>query len=228
MIKIDDINSLEDILQLNKLNINIISVIFEKNNIDKLFAIKNILRKDILLCIQFDNISIDKENDFFLILDAIKPNYIQFQSNEFLPLSTIIKIKEKNINIIYTSNLDCDEDIMWVFPSFSIDLNNDVNKIQSIFLKYNIHLQINIMPNHKDSWKMLETECGEYEEDLTINEIKNFISKYNTFLTINYNQTNIDKIIGIFSENIGNTLSLLEYNFSELKNILGCPVPLSQ
>lgn len=237
MLKVDNIISIEEILELNNLKIDIISITLKNKsyneeravNINEAIKLRKYIKKDIKFCIEIDNTYtyIENEKNILKIIKILKPNYIQLRSNTLISRFIIEKLRIKNIFIIYVSrnSLDRDEEIYWQLPSFANDtLTLDDNIIENIFLKYNISIQVDIMTEYDDSWNILNNDCGKYEDDITINEIYEFTIKFNTFILLNYSINNFNKIKNIFKKAVGYSFRLgtkneIPTHITPLKNI---------
>ncbi len=195
---IDDINTLKKCIDNNKINVITIpyNVLKKKKEI---FSSVEKLNNNIEICIELDYSFVKDEKKILTIINDFHFKWIQFNSQVLIKEETLKQLYYKGIKIIYKSisSLDCDEDINWHFPSFSNDKNLSQADIKNIFLKYNIFLQFEIMGNYDNGWELLKKECGKYEEDLTIDELNNFMKEFNTFIKVDCIKNNVYEIQSI-------------------------------
>ena len=225
MIKIDNLYEVESLNIFNKYNVNIVSIsdkaFMKKDFFEKVLMLKSSFNRTVEFCLELNEDFVETEEKIWRIISEVSPHWIQFDSSTLISLKAIKEIQERDIKIIYkTTHLDCDEDIYWKFPAFSKDHQLNEEGILNIFSKYNIFLQIDIMPTHDNGWHTLKNECGKFEDDITIEKLNKFMDKYNTFIGLNYTQKNFDEIKKDLNKAYGYILRIEDENKNFQENSL--------
>lgn len=204
MIKIDNVCNEKAFKLCNRYKVDIMTISYS-------FFKKEFLRQTSAeICIEFDDRYegfIEDESKILSFLKNLPIKWVQFTSNSLISLKSIEALQKRGVNIIYRNfnGLDCDEDIYWQFPAFAKDKEL---KIEEIFLKYNIFLQIDILSSNNNAWEYLKNSCGQFREDITIAEINKFLSRYKSFVGLNINSKNFKEIKSALNKAYGYTLTI--------------------
>jgi hypothetical protein len=177
-IKIDRVKSLEQALELENLNVNIISIYLKEDvDINLLLELKRNLNYTKIAIEISDNIDLQS------IIRTSKPDFIQISNNKHLSSEDIEVLKKFNINIIYSEiTASYDDDPSWLI------LNNN-----SPFKNY--FYQIDFLGDVKNSWNFLKNEVSKYKEELQIKDIIDLGESYPIMISLDFSSENISEII---------------------------------
>lgn len=194
IIKVDRVASVQEALELQKLNVDIIGVTLNENN---LYSDNRVLDFESALSIgkKLDSSKLSLElpsngyKDILKNVEMSKVSYIQVPQNVKLTIEEIEFLSKKNIGVIYSGiEASYEDDPAWILSQYTSSQNSDVS-----------FYQIDLLSDMENAWEFLKNESPLYPNELQINDILSLGNMYPLIISLDFNKENINEIIHNFS-----------------------------
>lgn len=205
IIKVDRVCSVQEAITLQELGVDIISITPETNrykwfddcrqiSTDVACQMQKIITKA-KYCVEISLADINKN---YSLIENNNFDTIEFLTQEIPDLAIQRKIKEKKIDIIYSSiSVSYEDDPNWIFSPFQ--------NVDGVFF------QADLLSDVTDSWNFLKNQCPQYPDELIqVKDINQLSLDFPLIITLDFSVDNIRDILLTFPKIKGISLRLGE------------------